>query len=396
MLAIIYLDNHSSTPCDPRVVEAMLPYFTEAYANPSNALHVLGRRAADAVEEARCRIASLIGASPREIVFTSGATESNNLAILGLAKRADGARRKIVTSPIEHKSVIEAAKHLTGSGFEITFLPVDATGTVSIKAAEELIDDQTLLVSVQAANNEIGTIQPIAEISAIAHARGAVFHSDAAQAAGKIALDVDCLGVDLLSISAHKLYGPKGVGAVYVRGGASTKRLAPLFHGGGQERDLRPGTLNVPGIVGLGQACALCAAEMHEEARRIGQLRDRLEEELLRAIPDLRRNGNLTNRLPGNSSLTFPGVEADALLLNVPELALSTGSACTSGAPEPSHVLTAVGLPRDLAHSTIRVGLGRFNTATEIHTAAILLRGAYHRLVEAEQLDTSTRASAQM
>jgi len=285
-----------------------------------------------------------------------------------------------MVSPIEHKSVLDAGKHLATLGYEIAFLPVDGKGTVDVQAAANLIDDATLLVSVQTANNEIGTIQPIAEIAAIAHARGAVVHSDAAQAVGKIGLDVTKLGVDLLSISGHKLYGPKGVGALYVRGGATTKKLAPLFHGGDQERGLRPGTLNVPGIVGLGQACALCATEMIDEAARVSRLRDDLEKNLLAAMPQVRRNGNLTNRLPGNSSLTFPGVEADALLMNVPELALSTGSACTSGAPDPSHVLTAIGLPRDLALSTVRVGLGRFNSESDVRTAVSLLSQAYERL----------------
>ena len=377
---IVYLDNHSTTVCDRRVIEAMIPFFATDYANPSNGLHVLGRRAAGAVESAREQVAALIGARPEEIAFTSGATESNNLAMLGLTSRALGVRRRIMVSPIEHKSVLDAGKHLATLGYEIAFLPVDGKGTVDVQAAANLIDDATLLVSVQTANNEIGTIQPIAEIAAIAHARGAVVHSDAAQAVGKIGLDVTKLGVDLLSISGHKLYGPKGVGALYVRGGATTKKLAPLFHGGDQERGLRPGTLNVPGIVGLGQACALCATEMIDEAARVSRLRDDLEKNLLAAMPQVRRNGNLTNRLPGNSSLTFPGVEADALLMNVPELALSTGSACTSGAPDPSHVLTAIGLPRDLALSTVRVGLGRFNSESDVRTAVSLLSQAYERL----------------
>lgn len=361
----------------------MMPFLTLECANPSNTLHSAGRRAADAVEQARSQVSSLIGARPGEIVFTGGATESNNLAILGLASRASQQRRKLVVSAIEHKSVIEAGKHLENAGFELSFLPADSTGTVDIPAANEMIDEDTLLVSVQAANNELGSIQPVAEIAAIAHKRGAVLHCDAAQAVGKIGVDVGKMDVDLLSISAHKLYGPKGVGALYVRGGASTKRLSPLFHGGGQERNLRPGTLNVPGIVGFGQACQLCASEMSSEAIRVGRLRDALENQLLRAIPELRRNGNLTNRLPGNSSLTFPGVDADALLLNVPELALSTGSACTSGAPEPSHVLMAVGIPRELALSTVRVGLGRFTSDSDVQTAAALLCKAFSRLEDA-------------
>lgn len=379
MACVIYLDNHSTTRCDPCVVEAMLPYLVEDYGNPSNGLNVFGRRAADGVEVAREQVAALIGARPDEIVFTSGATESNNLAILGTARRTTE-RRKIFISTIEHKSVLEAAAHLGEQGYEVAVLSVDSTGTVDPTAAADAVDDQTALVSVHVANNEIGTIQPIAEIAALAHARGAIVHCDAAQAVGKIAVNVYDLDVDLLSISGHKLYGPKGIGALYVRGGASARRLSPLVFGGEQERGLRPGTLNVPGIVGLGRACEICRAEMADDASRVGGLRDDLESRLVAAIPGLGRNGKLDRRLPGNSSLTFPGVDADALLLNVPELALSTGSACTSGAPDPSHVLTAIGLPRDLALSTIRVGLGRFTTQAEVQTAASLLVNAYRRL----------------
>ena len=359
---VIYLDYHASAPCDPRVVEAIMPFLTSNCANPSNPLHILGRQAAAAVERARGQVAGLIGAEPEEVVFTSGATESNGLAILGLAQRAERKRNKLVVSPLEHKSVLEGCKHLSGLGFEVAYLPVDSYGTVDLQAAAELIDERTLAVFVQAANNEIGTIQPISAISAIARAKGAVLHCDAAQAIGKISFDVRALGADLASISAHKLCGPKGIGALYIRGGASTKRLAPILPGGGQERGLRSGTLNVPGIVGFGEACVLCAAQRETEAARVAALRDALEDQLLLSIPSLRQNGNLANRLPGNSSLTFPGVEADALLLNVPTLALSTGSACNSGAIEPSHVLQTIGLPRDLAYSTIRVGLGRFTT----------------------------------
>ena len=377
---VIYLDHHSSTPCDPRVIEAMIPFFAANGANPSNTLHALGRQAAAAVDNAREQVASLIGAKPGEIAFTSGATESNNLALLGIAERANDDRRKLVVSPIEHKSVLEVCKLLCNRGFTVDYLPVDFAGTVDLQAAARLIDDGTLAVSVHVANNEIGTLEPILEIAAIAHDRGAVFHTDAAQATGKVALNVETLDVDLLSISSHKLYGPKGVGAIYVRGGAATRRLPPLLHGGGQEGGLRPGTTNVPGAVGFGQACAICGVEMADESIRVGSLRDQFEDQLLRLIPALRRNGNLTHRLYGNSSLTFPGVEADALLLNVPELALSTGSACNSGAIEPSHVLLAIGLPRDLAYSTVRVGLGRFTTGPDVQTAATLLAQAYGRL----------------
>jgi cysteine desulfurase len=381
MSGVIYLDYHATTPCDPRVVAAMLSYFDKIFGNPASSLHVAGRAAATAVEKARQQVAELIGARPEEIVFTSGATESNNLAIFGVARAmVGGVRRKIVTTPIEHKSVLEPCAALTRQGFDLVMLPVDGTGTVDVGAAEQLIDGHTLLVSVQAANNEIGTIQPIIALAQLARRVGAVMHCDAAQAAGKIPLAVEEWGVDLLSISGHKLYGPKGVGALYVRGGRGRVALAPLLLGGGQEDGLRAGTANVPAIVGFGEACALCQVEMAQDARRVGALRDELERRLRRGIPDLRINGNLVNRLPGNSSLTFPGIEADALILNLPQLALSTGSACHSGALEPSYVLTAIGLSRELASSTVRVGLGRFTTEDEIHMASSLIINACERL----------------
>jgi cysteine desulfurase len=377
---VIYLDYHSTTPCDPRVVGTMLPFFTESCANPSNGLHALGRSAAHSVDEARQQVADLIGSSPNEIVFTGGATESNNLAILGLAQRVGKRRNKLVISSIEHKSVLEVCQYLAGHGYELAYLPVGSDGIVDIDAAADCIDDRTLLVSVQAANNEIGTIQPIAALGKLAHAHGSVFHCDGAQAVGKIPVDVGDLDIDLLSISAHKLYGPKGVGALFVRGGATTNRLSPTVYGGGQENGLRPGTLNVPGIVGFGKACSLCLAEMGAEARKVETLRNALEGRLLMSIPDVQLNGSLRSRLPGNISLTFLGVDADALLLNLPELALSTGSACTSGTLAPSHVLAAIGLSRDAASSTIRVGIGRFTTDIEIDIAAGLIVGACQSL----------------
>lgn len=374
----IYFDYHATTPCDPRVVEAMLPYFTQEFGNPSSGLHRLGRRAARAVDTAREQVAALIGATPDEIVFTSGATESNNLVIHGLAhQRAE--RRRIVTTAIEHKAVREPCRALEAQGFDVVVLPVGRDGTVDLQAAEEAISHDTLLVSVQLANNEIGTIQPLRAIAELAEKRGALVHTDAAQAVGKIPVDIDALGVDFLSISGHKLYGPKGIGALFVKSGLR-RRLVPLVQGGGQEADLRPGTLNVPGIVGLGEACAVCANEMHDEAMRVASLRDRLETHLTTAIPGLQINGNFANRLPGNSSLTFPAVEADALIANLPGLALSTGSACTSGAIEPSHVLTAIGLSREAADATVRIGLGRFTTSEEIAAAARMIPEAWMRL----------------
>lgn len=377
---MIYLDYHATTPCDPRVVEAMLPYFTEQFANPSSATHRAGKTAAKAVEKARRQVAELIGAEPKEIIFTSGATESNNLSILGLARHPNNKRRKIVTTAIEHKAVLSPGKHLEKLGFELVILPVDAVGRVDQAAARQTIDENTVLVSIQAANNEIGTIQDIPFFAHLAHEHGAYIHTDAAQAVGKTPVDVDEWDVDLLSISAHKLYGPKGVGALFVRGGSYALPLEPLVYGGGQESDVRPGTMNVPGIVGLGAACAFCQAEMAEEAPRIATLRDQLEALLLVQIPNMHRNGDMEHRLPGNSSLTFSGVDAEALIANVPELSLSAGSACTSGTPAPSHVLLAIGLSRQEVQQTIRIGLGKYSTPNEIQAASKLLKAAVKRI----------------
>lgn len=367
---VIYLDNHSTTPLDPRVVQAMMPYWTDNPANPANPYHLLGRKAAEAVETAREQVASLIGARRTDIVFTSGATESNNLAILGTALAHTGNRKRIVTCAIEHKSVLEPCRWLAERGFEVVVVPVDRLGHVDMSVLERSVDDRTLLVSIQLANNEIGTIQRLEQISPIVHERGALLHCDGAQAVGKLPVNVDHLCVDMLSISAHKLYGPKGVGALYVRGGARRVHLHPLAFGGGQEWSLRPGTLNVPAIVGFGEACRICGEEMVREAERVSTLRDLLEQLLLEHIPHLQRNGDLSYRLPSNSSLTFPDAEADALLLNLADVALSTGSACTAGAMEPSHVLQAIGLSREAAYRTVRVGIGRFNTEEEIERAA--------------------------
>ena len=359
----------------------MLPFFTKLHANPSST-HPSGQRAREAVEEARAQVASLIGAHPAEIVFTSGATESNNLAILGTAEALENRteRRQLVTTRLEHKAVLEPLQRLERKGFNVQYLPVLPSGRVELEAATQMIDGHTLLVSVQVANNEIGTIQPVAELTTFAREQGTIFHCDAAQAVGKIPIDVDALDVDLLSLSAHKLYGPKGVGALYIRGGARGLPLAPLWVGGGQEHGLRSGTLNVPGIVGLGKACALCEDGLAEEQRRLEVLRDAFEHELLRLVPNVRRNGDLDHRLPHNSSLTFPTVDAEALLINVPDLVLSTGSACTSGALEPSYVLQAVGLSREDAYRTLRVGIGRFTTKDELEIAVQLLQGALESL----------------
>ncbi len=354
----------------------MLPFFSEVYANPASA-HGLGQQAADAVKVARANVASLIGAEPAEIIFTSGATESNNLAITGLARALAGrsSRRRIVTTKIEHKAVLDPCKQLERQGYELAFLPVDGAGRVVLGAAREVISEDTLLVSVHAANNEIGTLQPIAELAAIAHDAGAVFHTDAVQAVGKVPVDVNAWEVDMLSLSAHKLYGPKGIGALYLHGGARGLPLTPLLLGGGQEQGVRPGTLNVAGIVGLGKACEVCQQVLAEEAARVSHLRDKLEQRLLAALP-VRRNGDVNARLAGNSNLTFSGLDAQALLAHVPELALSTGSACTAGALSPSHVLQGIGMARADAASTVRIGLGRFTSEAEVDRAADLLIAA--------------------
>jgi cysteine desulfurase len=337
--------------------------------------------AALAVDDAQSELAALINALPGEIVFTSGATESNNLAILGLARMADRSKRNgIITCTIEHKAVLLPCKKLAEEGFEVTILPVDSMGRVVLDAVREAVTERTLLISIQAANNEIGTLQPIRAIAEMAHEHGVMVHCDAAQAIGKVPVDVVDWGVDLLSLSAHKLYGPKGVGALFVRGGRSMP-IEPLYYGGGQERGLRPGTTNVPAIVGFGEACHLCSMRMPQEAAHLSQLRDLLEMQLLAAVPGLAINGDRLNRLPNTSSLTFPDVDADALLLNLTEVMLGTGSACTSGAVEPSHVLQAIGLDRTQAQSTIRASLGRGTQGPDIEFAATRITGARSRLL---------------
>ncbi|MBX7251864.1 MAG: cysteine desulfurase [Candidatus Promineofilum sp.] len=378
----IYLDYNATTPVDPRVLAAMLPYFSEVYGNPANGLHRQGRLAARAVDEARERVADLIGAQANEIVFTAGATESNTLAIEGLTRRADsrshtGPRRRIVTTAVEHKAVLEPCRRLGREGWDVVVLPVDHDGVVDVAAAAEAIDDNTLLVSVQAANNEVGTIQPVAAIAALAHAHGALIHCDAAQAVGKVVVDVAALDVDLLSASAHKLYGPKGIGLLYVRGGPRRLPLQPVSLGGGQEAGLRAGTSNVPGIVGFGKACSLAKEMLQEEGTRQAALRNQLEEMLIEGVPGLVINGRAAARLPNTSSLTFPSADADALLLNLPNLMLATGSACTTGAVEPSHVLQAMGVSREAAYGTVRVSMGRNTQPDDVVIAIALMQEAW-------------------
>jgi len=381
----IYLDNQATTACDPRVLAKMLPWFTEQYGNPHSAEHVMGQAAEAAVEAARAEIAALIGADIREIVFTSGATESNNIAIKGAARfaaRAGDPRKRIITLATEHKCVLESVADLAEDGFEPVVLPVRPDGILDPEVLRAALATPTLLVSVMAVNNETGVIQDIAGLAALAHAAGALFHTDAAQATGKIPLDVAAMRLDLLSISGHKLYGPKGVGALYVRRRPRV-RLAPLFSGGGQERGLRSGTLPAPLVIALGEACRLAGQDMAADAARIATLRDRLLSGLRAAIPGLTINGNWDHRIPGNLNLTFPAGTAAGLMRVMPELCVSTGSACSSAAVEPSYVLRALGLSDETAGRTLRVGIGRFTSAAEIDAACALFAAAYATLTEA-------------
>jgi len=360
------MDNHATTRTDPRVVEAMLPYFTEHYGNAASRSHAFGWKAEEAVELARAEVADLIGAQPKEIVFTSGATESDNLAIRGAAAAYREQGNHIITTAIEHPAVLDPCKRLQVEGWQITILPVDVHGLVSPGQIEQAITPATILVSVMAANHEIGTLQPLAEIGKICKARKVLFQTDAAQAAGKIPLDVEAMGVDLLTLSAHKMYGPKGVGALYVRRRGPHVRLQPLFDGGGQERGMRSGTMAVPNIVGLGRACRLCRENMAEEARHCLALRERLRLGLIAKLDECYVNGDPEQRLPGNLNMSFAHVHGEALLTNLRGIAVSSGSACTSASIEPSHVLKALGMSDDLAHGTLRFGLGRFNTEAEV------------------------------
>jgi cysteine desulfurase len=362
----IYMDNHATTRTDPRVVEAMLPYFTEHYGNPASRSHSFGWRAQEAVDSAREQVAALIGAQPKEIIFTSGATESDNLAIKGAAAAYRDQGCLIITVATEHEAVLDPCKTLHAQGFRITVLPVDPQGRVAAQQIQQAITPETVLVSVMAANHEIGTLQPLADIGRVCKERKVLFHTDAAQAAGKIPLDVETMGIDLLTLSAHKMYGPKGIGALYVRRRSPHVRLQPLFDGGGQERGLRSGTLAVPNIVGFGLACQLCRENMAEEARRCLDLRERLRIGLLERLSDCRVNGHPELRLPGNLNISFVGVHGEALLTTLRNVAVSSGSACTSASIEPSHVLLALGLSEELAHGTLRFGLGRFNTLEEV------------------------------
>jgi len=364
----IYLDNNATTRTDPRVVEAMLPYFTERFGNAASLTHSFGQEADEAVEQARQQVADLIGAHPREIIFTSGATESNNLAFKGVAAMYRLQGDHIIAAATEHKAVLDPLRRLGRESWNIAILPVDAYGRVTVEQVAQTLTPRTILVSIMAANNEIGTLQPIRAIGRLCKERGVLFHSDAAQAAGKIPLDVEDMGIDLLSLSAHKMYGPKGVGALYVRRRDPRVRLEPQMDGGGQERGLRSGTSNVPGIVGFGIACELCRQQMATETVRLTDLRERLRRGIQEQLSDVTLNGHPAERLPGNLNLSFAHIKGEALLMALRDVAVSSGSACTTASLEPSYVLKALGLDDELAHGSIRFGLGRFNTAEEVET----------------------------
>jgi cysteine desulfurase len=365
--ARIYMDHHATTPVDPQVLEAMLPFFTDEFGNAASRSHSFGWRAEEAVEKARETVGGLIHASLKEIVFTSGATESDNLAILGTAQRLRESGKHILTGTTEHPAVLDCCRHLEKCGFEITYLPVDSTGRVSPDDVRVSLRPDTILISLMAANNEVGTLHPISEIGKIAKERKVLFHCDASQAVGRIPIDVEAMGVDLLSFTAHKLYGPKGIGALYLRRRNPRVRLTPLLYGGGHEGGMRPGTLNVPGIVGFGKACEIAGSVMHEESSRVRDLRDRLHRGITAQLEEVRLNGHPDLRLPNNLNLSFAYVEGESLMLAMEDVAISSGSACTSATQEPSHVLKAMGVSDELAHTSLRFGLGRFNTSDEVN-----------------------------
>jgi len=362
----IYMDNNSTTRCDPRVVEAMLPFFTEKYGNAASRNHSFGWQAEEAIDTARDQVAQLIGASGKEIIFTSGATESNNLAIKGVASMYKKKGNHIVTCVTEHKAVLDPCKRLERDGYVVTYLPVDKYGRVTPQQVEEALTDKTILISLMFANNEIGTVQPITEIGRICKAKGILFHTDAVQAVGKIPVDVESMGIDLLSFTAHKLYGPKGVGALYVRRKDPRVRLDAMIDGGGHERGMRSGTLSVPSIVGLGAACDIARREMREESARLIQMRTRLHEGICSRLGYVSLNGHPEERLPGSLNISFEFVEGEGLMMGIKDVAVSSGSACTSASLEPSYVLKALGVGDELAHSSIRFGLGRFTTEAEV------------------------------
>jgi cysteine desulfurase len=393
----IYMDHHATTPVDPRVFEAMAPYFTRVFGNAASRSHVFGWEAEAAVDEARRQVAEGMNASPKEIVFTSGATEGDNLAILGAARAYRAKGNHLVTGATEHHAVLDSCHELERGGFEVTYLAPDRTGRIDAEQVRDAIGDRTVLVTLMLANNEIGTIHPLAQIGAVCREKGVLFSTDAVQGFGKIPFDVETMSIDLASVSAHKLYGPKGIGAVYVRARKPRVRVEPILHGGGHERGLRSGTLNVPGIVGFGKAVEISMAERDEEARRLRLLRQRLYDGILAAVsdvslngpalPEIEADGSLApgaeeRRLPGNLNLSFAGVEGEALLMGLKDVAVSSGSACTSASLQPSHVLKAIGVPDELAHASIRFGLGRPNTAEEVDFTVGAVAATVKRLRE--------------
>ncbi len=382
----IYFDNHATTPTDPRVVDAMLPYFTTKFGNAASRNHSFGWEAEKAVDDARKKIADLIGATSKEIVFTSGATESDNLAIKGVAEMYAEKGNHIITAATEHKAILDTCKKLEKHGYRVTYLPLKADGLVDLDMLRESITDKTILITIMYANNEIGVIQPVAEIGKLAHEKGVLFHTDGVQAVGKVPVNVIKDNIDLMSLSAHKIYGPKGVGALYVRRKSPRVQITAQMDGGGHERGMRSGTLNVPGIVGLGEACAICHREMAEEAKRLGYLRDKLKNTLETELDEVFVNGSMEHRLPHNLNISFAYVEGESLLMGINDIAVSSGSACTSATLEPSYVLKALGVGDDLAHTSIRFGLGRFNTEEEVDYVAARVIEVVRKLRELSPL----------
>jgi cysteine desulfurase len=382
----IYMDNHATTPMDPRVLEEMLPYFMEKFGNAASRNHSFGWAAEEAVETSRERIAKLVGATTKEIIFTSGATESDNLAIKGVAEMYREKGNHVITAVTEHKAVLDTCKRLEKYGYRVTYLPVQKDGLVDLDDLKRAIDDKTILVTIMAANNEIGVLQPVAEIGKVCHEKGVIFHTDATQAVGKVPTDVIKQNIDLMSISAHKMYGPKGVGALYVRRKNPRVQLAAIIDGGGHERGMRSGTLNVPGIVGLGKACALASEELPQESCKLAGLRNRLRDRIMGRLDETYINGSMEHRLPGNLNISFAYVEGESLLMGINDVAVSSGSACTSATLEPSYVLKALGTGDDLAHSSIRFGIGRFNTEAEVDYVADRVAETVERLRELSPL----------
>ncbi|MSR55159.1 MAG: IscS subfamily cysteine desulfurase [Gemmataceae bacterium] len=382
----IYMDNNSTTRVDPRVVEAMLPYFTEHYGNAASRSHPYGWESEQAVETAREQIASLIGAGAKEIIFTSGATESDNLALKGVAQMYKKKGNHIITQATEHKAVLDACKRLEKEGFQVTYLPVDAFGQVNVEQIRAAITDKTILVSIMSANNEIGSLQPIKAIGKLCKEKGILFHTDGVQSVGKVPINVEEMGIDLLSLTAHKMYGPKGIGALYVRKKDPRVRLDPQIDGGGHERGMRSGTLAVPLIVGFGRAAEIAHQEMAEEAKRLYRLRERLRKAIMEKLPESYLNGHPDERLPGNANISFAYVEGEGLMMGIKDVAVSSGSACTSASLEPSYVLRALGVGDELAHSSIRFGLGRFTTEEEVDYVIDLVVREVNRLREMSPL----------